>query len=99
MILKCDVSKTDFKLLAVFGVIWNHFHAKSTCLTIEDFRIGVDKAFKNSKLKIQFHDVLHQIGDWEKYLECCMDHNLRGGFKLDQTQQQCKDCHHYMFSI
>jgi hypothetical protein len=85
--------------LAVFGVVWNHFAAQSCCLTLEDLKLGIENSFRNSKLKIEFHDLIHQVGDWEGVLRPCMDPNFSSGFKTENTQHQCKnDCsYHFAF--
>lgn len=75
---------------AVFGVIWTHFHAQSVCLTIADFQEGVREAFKNSKLKVGFHDLVYQVPDYESFISPCIDPELGGGFKMEKTMHQCR---------
>ncbi len=78
-----------FELLAVFGVVWNHFHAQSVCFTVDDFKAGVIAAFKNSKLNVDFHDLVFQVPDYESVVATFLDSHLGTGFKTEKTMHQC----------
>jgi hypothetical protein len=67
---------------AVFGVVWNHFHAQSVCFTVDDFKAGVIAAFKNSKLKVTFHDLVFQVPDYETMIAKFWIHILELVLKL-----------------
>ena len=78
---------------AVFGVVWNHFHAQSVCFTVDDFKAGVIAAFKNSKLKVTFHDLVFQVPDYETMIAKFLDTHLGAAFKTEKTMHQCN---HYI---
>ncbi len=76
-------------ILAVFGVVWNHFHAQSVCFTIDDFKAGVISAFKNSKLNVNFNDLVLQVPDYESFVATFLDKHIGTGFKTEKTMHQC----------
>jgi len=71
--------------------VWNHFHAQSVCLTIDDFKAGVRRAFKDSKLKVEFHDLVLKVPDYEGFINPALDLHLGTGFKTEKTMHQCKN--------
>ena len=78
---------------AVFGVVWNHFHAQSVCFPVDDFKAGVIAAFKKSKLKVTFHDLVFQLPDYETMIATFLDTHLGADFKTSKTMHQCN---HYI---
>ena len=48
------------------------------------------RAFRGSKLKLDFHPLLLQVPNWESIITPCIDPSFSSGFKRESTQHQCK---------